>query len=230
MNTNILKRDYLTLKEIEKDIKYFANKYWKNAKKIVDIWCWKKPYKHYFWNNIYIWVDIIDTWNQDIIANAWDTGLKDNEFDILVSNQSLEHIIETDKTINEIKRIVKKWWHIFISLPFLYPQHWAPYDYYRFTYYWLLHKFKDFEIIEIKQTTYYFSTLIMLINQFFWAFPYSQYIFAPIFLVNNILWIILDNLFKFSFFVLWKKFQEIHDNFVKNYSSDYCIILKNRKK
>lgn len=228
INPRIWHSSYLTHKAIKQNILTFV---WfiKREYKLLDLWCWQKPYKSLFPIEMnYIWIDAIDTWYQDYICNARELPFSDNEFDVLISTQALEHIKNTQKTLLEIKRVVKRNWYLFISLPFLYPQHSAPYDFYRFTKNWLYELFKDFEIILIRQNTFYFSTLFLFINLFFVPFPKSRYIFAPIFFINNFFWLILDYIFK-HIFSISSKFKDIHDNFVSNYTTDYCLILKNKK-
>ena len=182
---NIFSSNYLSRKPIEKAMKKFAKNFDKNQK-VLDIGCGKKPYQKYF-NCEYIGLDPVEEVKPDIVANAWDIPCQDNEFDGVILNQALEHIAETKKTISEIKRILKPGGLCIITVPQTMKNHSIPLspeksgldnfdktkvrhwnvDYYRFTKFGLIYLFRDFQVIEIRETNGYCETMFQLANYFF---------------------------------------------------------------
>lgn len=75
-----------------------------------------------------------------------------NKFDLVICTNVLEHIFETNLAIENLKKLVKKGGHLLVSVPFIYPLHDEPADYWRFTEHSLKVLFKEFKIIEFKKT------------------------------------------------------------------------------
>ena len=208
---NLFSCNYLNRKPIENAMKNFAKNFSKNQK-ILDIGCGNKPYEKFF-KCKYLGLDPFKKTKADIIANAWEIPCKDNEFDGMILNQALEHIEKTKETISEIKRVLKPSGLCIVTAPQTMKNHSVPIpsknvafdnfnknkikyfnvDYYRFTKFGLIVLFKDFEIISIKQNTYYFGTIFQLINYFFASFGLGK-LFIPIYFINNLLGKISDNL------------------------------------
>lgn len=240
---SIFANNYLNRKPVEKAMISFA-KYFKTGQKVLDIGCGNKPYEKFF-KCQYIGLDPFSETKADIIADAWDTPCQDNEFDGIILNQSLEHIAETQKTVSEIKRILRPGGLAILTVPQTMRNHSSPIpsekivlnnfdkkkiryfnvDYYRFTKFGLLYLFKDFEVMELKETNGYFGTIFQLITYFF-ASLNIKYIFTPLYFVNNILGSFLD----FTFGLLGKtninialKFDEIIYNAL---TLNYVLIIK----
>jgi len=101
-------------------------------------------------------------------------------------------------------------------------------NYYRKKY-GLKEVFKDFEIIKIIPSCGYIATQFRMVNTFLMYVPLSRYVFFPIFLVNNILAIIFDFIFKGFFSIFGRKGKWIYDNIYRGFPENYSIILKNKK-
>jgi SAM-dependent methyltransferase len=129
-------------------------------------------------------------------------------------NQSLEHISNTEKTIEEIRRILKPGGLLIVTTPHTMKNHshaiassesaysnfyqpdlpfWQN-DFFRFTKYGLISLFQDFSIISISESTGYFGSIHQLINYFFASFR-RDLLFSPIYFINNLSGIVLDFLF-----------------------------------
>ena len=80
----------------------------------------------------YITVDIDRKANPDVIASVEDLPFKDNNFDIILCLEVLEHVKVPEKAINEMRRVLKKNGKLIISIPFLTPIHMEE-DYRRLT-------------------------------------------------------------------------------------------------
>jgi SAM-dependent methyltransferase len=54
-------------------------------------------------------------------------------FDVVVINNTLEHIYHAQELVKESVRVLKKKGKVVITVPFLFPEHPSPHDYWRFT-------------------------------------------------------------------------------------------------
>jgi SAM-dependent methyltransferase len=70
----------------------------------------------------------------DLVLDAHNIPFANETFDIVLAQQVLEHCIRPWQVAEEFERVVKKDGLIQIEVPFCFPYHSAPYDFYRFTY------------------------------------------------------------------------------------------------
>lgn len=236
INPKIFNYAFYSLYRIKKEVIKFSNLITENNYRIIDIWCWNKPYYNLFsWFSEYIWTDIIPWDNVDVICDNATLPFKDNYFDYVLCNQTLEHTKDIFWAISEIRRVLKKDGLWFISIPFLYPEHACPWDFYRFTRFWLEEIFKDFEIINIKNDTWYFTTIALFLNILFTFTNFTRIIFAPFFLIINLFfWILEFILINIFYDILKLKKIKIIENAIENHYKQFCanyiIIIKNSKK
>jgi SAM-dependent methyltransferase len=73
-----------------------------------------------------------------IFADAAHLPFADEQFDAIVCLEVIEHVPNPQQVLNEISRTLKKGGEVWLSMPFLYPLHDAPFDFQRFTEYGLL--------------------------------------------------------------------------------------------
>ncbi len=71
--------------------------------------------------------------------------------DVVLLFEVLEHIAEPDKVLSEIRRVLRPGGEFYLSVPFIYPIHDAPDDYWRFTNYGVIDILRknDFEAIKL---------------------------------------------------------------------------------
>ena len=189
---NIFSSNYLSRKPVELAMQKFAKNF-NEQQKVLDIGCGNKPYAKYF-KCQYIGLDPVKETKADIIAPAWAIPFSDNKFDGVILNQSLEHIEKTSETILEIKRVLKPEGLGIITVPQTMKIHSLPLpsqnsvynnfdktkikywnnDFYRFTKFGLISLFKDFQIIDLRETNGYFSTIFQLMNYFFASLNIDQ--------------------------------------------------------
>lgn len=125
--TNQLLADYI------KDVSiYFKGK-------LLDLGCGEKPYKIIYdklcENSIGVDVETCkhDQKDVDVFASADDLPFENASFDTVLCTNVLEHVANAGKAFSEIGRVIKKDGYLILAIPFLYPVHEAPYDYYRYT-------------------------------------------------------------------------------------------------
>lgn len=123
-------------------------------------------------------VDIDAARNPEIIADVHDLPFKDEEFDVVLCIEVLEHVLDPKKAIAEMKRVLKKEGSLILTTRFVYPIHDAPHDYWRFTKYGLKELFKDWYIQELVPETKTFSALAVLFQRV--AYQTKLHMNAPI--------------------------------------------------
>lgn len=231
LKPSVFSWDFLALSPILSQLRKFSVMAQKESVvKMLDLGCGKKPYESLFPSvKSFIGFDVEKNDRVDVVGFNWDLPFDDNEFDALISTQVFEHTAKTMETVGEIRRVVRNGGLIFVSVPFVYPIHGAPYDYYRFTKYGLLEIFKEFELIEIVPLNGYINTQLRLVNIFLSYIPFAKYWLFPLFFMNNILAIISDVVFKFGLGLLGKKGRSIYDNVYMGMPENYAITLRNKK-
>lgn len=138
-SSSVTKSDihYLHYVSLHRDIKHAIEKFAKG--KILDIGCGNKPYEKEFKTRCseYIGCDIEQSSIEkvDIICDATNIPLESDEFDTVFCTQTIEHIPEFQKVINESYRLLKKEGYFIISGPMYWHLHEEPNDYHRFTKY-----------------------------------------------------------------------------------------------
>lgn len=94
-------------------------------------------------------LDIYPFTNVDIVADVSDLPFKDNSVDMLIAESLLEHLPNPEIAVREMFRVLKPGGHIYGLVPFLYPFHASPNDYYRWTSFGLKKQFRNFESVDI---------------------------------------------------------------------------------
>ncbi len=208
----IFSNNYLANKPMENAMRAFGKRF-TSDQRILDIGCGFKPYQRFF-TCTYLGLDPLPETKPDVVGNAWELPFPDNDFDGLILNQSLEHIAKVQETIEEMKRVLKPGGIAIITVPQTMKNHSLPrpanespvhnfnvdkipywhIDYWRFTKFGLIYLFRDFTILDLRETNGYVSSLLQLVNYFFAAFGFDA-LFVPIYFVNNIAGIVSDSLF-----------------------------------
>lgn len=151
----------------------FLNKNFTHLKWILlDFWCGEKPYKYLINVDKYIWVDIKVSWHdnsQNEVDVFWDwktLPFESGYFDSILSTEVFEHTFNLEEILKELNRVLKLNWKILITVPFVFPEHEIPYDFGRYTKYWLKYLLEEnwFEIIISQPTTNDAQTLYQLIR------------------------------------------------------------------
>lgn len=229
LNPSLFGWGYLALKPILVEVKKFAelsNK--ENCKRILDLGCGQKPYAQLFsFADNFIGFDIEKGKCADVIGLNWDLPFKDNEFDALISTQVLEHTAKIPETTKEIRRVVKDNGLVFISVPFVFPEHGIPYDFYRFTSFGLREIFNEFDIIKIIPSTGYCGTLLRILNIFLNHLPGSKILF-PLYFTNNVTAIFLDKFAAIIINKLGKKSEKVRQIYF-GLPENYSMVLRNKK-
>ncbi|GIT84845.1 class I SAM-dependent methyltransferase [Acinetobacter towneri] len=100
----------------------------------------------------------------NIIADAVNLPLADDSFDNIACLEVIEHVPDPEKVFSEIYRVLKSGGTAWISIPFLYPIHDAPFDFQRYSRYGLQNIAKNtgFQYIEVKPRLHALKTAGLL--------------------------------------------------------------------
>ncbi len=82
------------------------------------------------------------------VADARELPFRDASADMVLSEAAIEHIPDARKALQEFSRVLKPGGYLYIHVPFLYPFHSSPNDYYRWTAEGLKNDLPDFEVIQ----------------------------------------------------------------------------------
>ncbi|MBF0409181.1 MAG: class I SAM-dependent methyltransferase [Candidatus Riflebacteria bacterium] len=149
---------YLTRRALLENMMYFSENHTFSGK-ILDVGCGKKPYRRLFPNTTFVGLEIDTPENRknkaaDFFYNGTVFPFGEKEFDHVLCNEVLEHVADPLPFLNEIRRVMKPSGTILITCPFVWAEHEAPYDFWRFSTYAtkLLLEKSGFTIIESKTT------------------------------------------------------------------------------
>ncbi len=112
-------------------------------------------------------LDIYDTVNVDILADAHAIPFKDNLFDIVIIQAVLEHVLIPNKVVSEIYRVLMQGGIVYAETPFIQHVHEGPYDFTRYTESGHRYLFKSFELIRSGYTAGAGSSLLWSLDFFF---------------------------------------------------------------
>lgn len=101
----------------------------------------------------------------EIRADVTGLPFSENCFDYIFFLEVLEHTKNPFDAIREIHRVLKKNGLLIISVPFIFPEHDIPYDYFRFTRYGILELLSGFEIEEFYYRSDFIHTIIILLTR-----------------------------------------------------------------
>lgn len=162
---------------------------------ILDLGCGYKPFAALMpRKSEIIGVDMSLNSYADVIADNHHLPFKANVFDAVIASEVLEHTANEYVFIKELRRVVKNNALVFISMPFVFPEHGHPYDFQRFTQYKLKELFKQDEIVYFRGSNNLISSVFVFINLFLRIMFGGLKIIYPIYFINNILALIFERL------------------------------------
>ena len=95
-------------------------------------------------------VDVFKFDNVDIVADAAQLPFENLSVDALISDNVLEHVRDPQRVVAEFLRVLKPGALVYIAVPFVYPFHSSPDDYYRWSEEGLRELLQDFSEQELK--------------------------------------------------------------------------------
>lgn len=212
--------------------------------KILDVGCGYKPFQELLKKDLligeYVGVDFDKnrSW-ADVEARAEALPLSDNYFDAIIATETLEHVQSLDKAVGEMRRVAKNGALIYISTPFIFPEHGIPYDFQRLTSYKYRDLFKGDEIIAIVPTNNCLATPFYLFNVCWESMAILQrlpLLTSSFYFLNNIIataseWLVLmaGELGRRLFRKKRKWFNDCFENYFYRMPAGYDVIVSIKK-
>lgn len=165
---------FITRKAIFLAIHEFAQTI-KSSASVLDVGCGIAPYRQLFKVSTYIGIDVKGGGLSDNIKQVtkYFDGINipypKESFNVVIATEVLEHAKFPEKLVAEMKRVLRPKGKLFITMPFVWPEHGLPFDFQRYTslkHRELLTKI-GLKIISIQPTTGVFGTCGQIISDFF---------------------------------------------------------------
>lgn len=112
----------------------------------------------------YVSLDLDITAKPTIVGDVHHLPFTEKQFDTILILEVLEHCPEPGRVLNECRRVLSENGHLLLSTRFLYAQHNAPYDYFRFTQESLKYLLRDWKSLSITPLGNRWSTIFDLIS------------------------------------------------------------------
>lgn len=159
MIINFLIRPLSMRRDLHKRLEDFFNRYMPKDAIVYDIGCGQKPFANHLKDKVskHIGVDLADGFYKpehvDLIGTAYEVPAPDEIADAIILSEVIEHLETPKIAIREAHRLLKNNGILFLSFPFLYPQHAPPRDFMRYTEFYLKQELlkEHFEIIELQR-------------------------------------------------------------------------------
>lgn len=100
----------------------------------------------------------------DIEASVESLPISDDHFDAVLATEILEHVRDARTAVSEMRRVAKDGALVYVSTPFVFPEHGIPYDFSRFTRYALHDLFVSDHVLAIIPTNTSVATPFYLCN------------------------------------------------------------------
>lgn len=104
-------------------------------------------------------VDIAAYGGVDLVADITTLPYADGGIARIICDQVLEHVLEPEKVVREMYRVLQRGGYAYVSTPFMYPFHASPSDFQRWTHVGLAKLLADFTVVEQGVRCGPFSTL-----------------------------------------------------------------------
>lgn len=140
-------------------------------------------------------VDLYPFKNVDILASAEALPFRDGVFDVVCSDQVLEHVRDPKKVVSEMLRVLRPGGLAYVGTPFIFPWHPSPRDYSRWSKEGLVELFADLEIVDSGVTIGPTSALLVVLST--WLSIVFSFGIGPLRKALNYLFMVLCFPFKF---------------------------------
>jgi SAM-dependent methyltransferase len=154
--------------------------------RLLDVGCGKRPYALIYDPLVDVSVGTETTFTPhgiaeaDAICYAEALPFSSESFDTILCTEVLEHTQQPFIAMQEFFRALKPGGYLLLSVPFIYPIHEAPHDYWRFTPHGLeaICRWAGFEIVSIRAKGGEMTTLVVILQHFvIWGLNWASRLF-----------------------------------------------------
>lgn len=178
--------------DLHRNFEQLFNEYLPKDAVLYDIGCGQKPFAAFLKGKVrsHIGVDLADGFYKpeqvDLIGTAYEVPADDNCADAVISSQVIEHLEKPMVAMGEAYRILKPGGRVFLSFPFLYPQHAQPRDFMRYTEFYLADELAGdkFDVLAMRRIGGFWYLIGMYINLYLQQF--DRGILAKLYIIKII--------------------------------------------
>ncbi len=134
-----------------------------NGGRTLDLGAQNGPYAAHFPRRVAL--DLHQAANIHLRGDAHALPFVDAAFDVVLCTEVLEHLVEPQRAVDEMFRVLAPGGQLLLTTRFLFPIHDAPHDYFRYTKYGLRHLLRRFEEVRIDEETDAIGTLAVLVQR-----------------------------------------------------------------
>lgn len=136
--------------------------------RVLDVGCGSMPYRPLFADRVetYTGCDLYPSEEGVVQCPAEALAFEDASVDGVVCFEVIEHVLDPDAVIGEIARVLKPGGTALVTVPFMFPYHGSPADYYRYTHLGLRHLLEKhgLTVKEVDPQCPTISTIFMMFN------------------------------------------------------------------
>ena len=212
----------LTAKVSRKKLDEQVSKYGGDSKTL-EVGAYGKPsYSRFFTNKVGL--DVREGPGVDVVGSVYELPFEDESFETVLCMVVMEHLEYPPKAIAEMHRVLKPGGRILVSVPFLFPIHDSPGDYWRFTKYGLQILFKDWDIETLQAETTMNETFAVLLQRVGYQSQFYANSFMKV-LVFSLAWILarMPKLTRQMYGDLTKSYKE-----PEAFTSSFFLVAKKR--
>lgn len=152
---------------------------------LLDIGCGRKPYQELFCSCRYVGLELPVTQQAaskkaDVLYDGLHFPFADQQFDVIVCNQVIEHVFEPAPFLDSIHRLLKPGGQLLITAPFVWDEHEQPRDFARYTTFGLAYLLRKhgFEVRELIKINPGPAALCQLVNAYLYKILWTT---SPVF-------------------------------------------------
>jgi len=124
-------------------------------------------------------LDIDPDRSPDILCDITAPNLPKSSFDVIVISEVLEHVTNPQNAVNGLDYLLKPGGKIILTVPFIFPIHDRPYDYYRYTRFGLEYLFRDMDDVKVVERNSWSEAIGVLIARLIMEKSISARLTAP---------------------------------------------------
>lgn len=171
---------------------------------ILDVGSGSGPFRRHMPAGRILSMDIDMRLRPAIVANARQMPFETGAFQSVICTEVLEHVPQPDQCLQEIRRVLAPGGILYLTVPMLWPLHYEPHDYYRYTRHGIRYLLETagFELMETNPIGGLFSFLCMRVGEkgfnlvhklafflpkpcrHFWSVPLTLPIFFALYLLS----------------------------------------------
>lgn len=143
---------------------------------VLDAGCGFKPWQNELPRTVnYIGVDYAaGAATPNALASVDALPFPDNTFSGILCSEVIEHTRYPEESLRELRRVCKPGGLIYISSPFVFPEHGIPYDFQRLTRFFYHSVFQQDEFVTLRPTSSTLATAFTCFNLFWAGSPFSK--------------------------------------------------------